>query len=85
MALVVQRFVIAHETGHHELRHRGDRGKVEPEANAFASELLLPATQLRSFVGRGATIRDVAGTFQVSKQAATYALMTHGLMGRVTR
>jgi predicted RNA-binding Zn-ribbon protein involved in translation (DUF1610 family) len=38
----VERFLIAHEIGHYELRHEGERQKVEPEANAFASELVVP-------------------------------------------
>lgn len=81
--LVVQRFVIAHEIGHHELRHTGDRQKIEPEANAFASELLIPAEDLKQAVTAGLNIPALASRFQVSRQALVYALMAHKLIASV--
>jgi hypothetical protein len=81
--LVVQRFVIAHEIGHHELRHTGDRRKIEPEANAFASELLMPAAELKEAVTAGLEIRTLANRFQVSRQALVYALMAQKLIASV--
>lgn len=79
----VRRFVIAHEIGHHVLRHEGERSKAEPEANAFASELLVPRDQLLHEVDRTASVRAVAATFGVSRQAAVYALMAAKAIGRV--
>jgi len=79
-----ERFVIAHEIGHHELRHQGDRQKVEPEANAFASELLIPADELRRQVAAGATLRGLARHFDVSVQATVYALRAAKLLNRIS-
>jgi DNA-directed RNA polymerase subunit RPC12/RpoP len=80
---VVQRFVIAHEIGHYELRHTGERHKIEPEANAFASELLVPAADLKVAVGAGLDVPELASRFQVSRQALVYALMSHKLVASV--
>jgi hypothetical protein len=77
-----ERFVIAHEIGHYELRHQGSRTKIEPEANAFASELLIPRNELRQQVDR-ATLRELARDFDVSRQAIVYALQTAKLLQRV--
>ncbi len=83
-----QRFSIAHELGHHQLEHSGTEWKgclerdlddyvnksAEVEANAFASELLMP----RSLVEQAceacpvnlSPIRDLAETFGTSLTAA---------------
>lgn len=82
-ATVVQRFVIAHEIGHHELRHTGGRDKIEPEANAFASELLIDPAALRAEVITGASVPALARRFQVSRQALVYALMAHKLIASI--
>jgi hypothetical protein len=80
-----ERFVIAHEIGHHELRHRGDRQKIEPEANAFASELLIPRDELTRQVKAGATFRDLAGHFGASQHAVVYAVRSARLLNRIGR
>lgn len=80
---VVQRFVIAHEIGHFELRHTGDRRKIEPEANAFASELLVPSVALKQAVTEGLSVPALARRFAVSRQALVYALMAHKLIASV--
>lgn len=69
-----ERFVIAHELGHAELKHIGDRQKVEPEANAFASELLIPRAQLNQLMRENPTLREVARHFDTSMDAAYYAV-----------
>lgn len=79
----VRRFVIAHEIGHYVLRHEAERTKVEPEANAFASELLVPRDQLLQEVDRTPSVRAVAARFGVSRQVAVYALMAAKAIGRV--
>lgn len=78
-----ERFVIAHEIGHHELRHEGDRAKIEPEANAFASELLIPRERLAAAVGEGLGISRLAERFGASRQAVVYALRSTKLLNRV--
>jgi predicted RNA-binding Zn-ribbon protein involved in translation (DUF1610 family) len=78
-----ERFVIAHEIGHHELRHQGDRHKIEPEANAFASELLVPRQELARQVKGGATFRGLARHFGVSQQAAIYAVRSAKLLNQM--
>lgn len=80
-----ERFVIAHEMGHYELRHEGDRAKVEPEANAFASELLIPRSELVCRVGKDATLRGLARQFDVSREAIVYALRSAKLLNRLGR
>jgi predicted RNA-binding Zn-ribbon protein involved in translation (DUF1610 family) len=79
----VQRFVIAHEIGHHVLRHSGDRAKAEPEANALASELLIPRELLLREIGRIPSVRALCAAFGVSREAMVYALMAARAIGRV--
>lgn len=80
-----RRFSIAHEIGHHVLRHEGERAKVEPEANAFASELLIPRAELNAAIVRTQSMRALRGEFGVSGQVLTYALMRANALGRVGR
>jgi hypothetical protein len=82
---VARRFSIAHEIGHFVLRHEGERAKVEPEANAFASELLIPRTELNAAIARTPSMRSLRAEFGVSGQALTYALMRANALGRVGR
>jgi hypothetical protein len=79
----VERFVIAHEIGHYVLRHEGERSKLEPEANAFASELLIPADELKAATARDPSIRALRECFGVSRQALVYALMGAGSINKV--
>lgn len=79
-----ERFVIAHEIGHHVLRHTGGRENIEPEANAFASEMILPAARLRAAVQQGVTIRELSARFGVSRQAVVYAVRAAKLLHRLT-
>jgi predicted RNA-binding Zn-ribbon protein involved in translation (DUF1610 family) len=80
-----RRFALAHEIGHHVLRHQGERSKLEPEANAFASELLIPADQLDRAIAKTPSVRVLARQFGVSRQALVYALMSAGKIDRVRR
>jgi predicted RNA-binding Zn-ribbon protein involved in translation (DUF1610 family) len=80
----VERFVIAHELGHHHLRHKVPSGKIEQEANAFASVLLVPDEPLRAHVNGGAGLVELCRRFDVSKQVMTYALQRTRLLARVT-
>lgn len=79
-----ERFVIAHEIGHHCLRHQGDRLKIEPEANAFASELLIPPELLRRELAESRTVASLSHRFGVSRQAVIYAVRAARLMDRLT-
>jgi predicted RNA-binding Zn-ribbon protein involved in translation (DUF1610 family) len=80
-----RRFALAHEIGHHVLGHQGERSKAEPEANAFASELLIPRDELKAEVEREPSARALASHFGVSRQAIVYALMSAGKIDRVRR
>lgn len=82
-ARVAQRFVIAHEIGHHELRHQVPEAKIESEANAFASELLVPRARLRRAVEVGLSLKELRQLFDVSSEALTYALSSAGLLHKV--
>jgi hypothetical protein len=79
----VDRFGIAHELGHRELRHRVPESRLEAEANAFAAELLIPAAELRRLVGEGYTLRRLATAFGASRQAVTRALTGARLINQV--
>lgn len=77
------RFALAHEIGHYVLRHAGERAKVEPEANAFASELLMPRERLIAAIAASPSARALCTRFGVSRQAMVYALMAAKAIGRV--
>lgn len=80
-----QRFSLAHEIAHFVLRHEGERSKVEGEANALASELLIPRSELQAQIAGNPSLRGLRRHFGVSKQAITYALMSARALGRVGR
>jgi IrrE N-terminal-like domain len=79
----VRRFAVAHEVGHFVLRHDGERRKIEPEANALASELLVPRAELQAAVAHDRSVRALCAWFGVSRQAIVYAVMAAGMIGRV--
>jgi Zn-dependent peptidase ImmA (M78 family)/DNA-binding XRE family transcriptional regulator len=63
-----RRFTLAHEIGHLML-HRVAGEKVEEQANAFAAELLMPATEARARLHAGvrlATLRTLKPAWGVS-------------------
>ena len=70
----VQRFVIAHEVGHHHLRHEVGDERIEPEANAFASHLLIPRDLLRAALRDRPTLDALRRRFCVSREAMCYAV-----------
>ncbi|MDO5651606.1 MAG: ImmA/IrrE family metallo-endopeptidase [Moraxella sp.] len=88
-----KRFTAAHELGHYALNH-GDKEDVlyrnssidsspdEVEANAFAAEILMPASAIRHLVfEKGVTkIEDLAYQLWVSEQAMLYRLKNLGLI-----
>jgi predicted RNA-binding Zn-ribbon protein involved in translation (DUF1610 family) len=79
-----QRFAIAHEIGHRELRHKVNEDKIEPEANTFASELLVPRERMRRAVTvAGYTMGQLCELFDVSAQVITYALNDAKLLKKV--
>lgn len=84
-APAVERFVIAHEIGHFELRHTINASKIEPEANAFASELLIPRKLLVDLMAATSpSITGVARHFGVSRQAAAFAVTSARQLGRLS-
>jgi hypothetical protein len=80
-----RRFVLAHEIGHHVLRHDGERSAPAPAAHAPSSELLIPRAQLTAAVERTPSARALATHFGVSRQAIVYALMSARKIDRVRR
>ncbi|HMJ01169.1 MAG TPA: ImmA/IrrE family metallo-endopeptidase [Gaiellaceae bacterium] len=82
-ASTAQRFAIAHETGHHELRHQVSSEKIEREANAFASELLLPRQVLKRAVEAGTHLDELRDLFQVSREALHWALQDARLLNKI--
>jgi hypothetical protein len=83
-AATAQRFAIAHELGHHQLRHRVPEERIEAEANAFASELLMPRHRLKRAVDVGLTLGELQAHFAVSSQALHWALQQERLLDKVT-
>jgi hypothetical protein len=79
-----ERFVIAHEIGHFELRHKSGREKIEPEANAFASELIIPRDELRRRIRARPYLSQLAQDFTVSRQAMFYAVNAARLTSSLT-
>jgi rRNA maturation protein Nop10 len=80
-----QRWAVAHELGHAVLRHQVPEDRIEHEANAFASELLIPRKQLKRLVGEGLGFREIANTCDVSHQALGWALASAHLTEKVQR
>lgn len=80
-----KRFSIAHELGHHFLgTTHGSGPTVEPEADAFAGELLVPGPLLRAAIGGGSSVDDLRQRFQVSRQVIEIAAETHKLGDRIS-
>lgn len=80
------RFSIAHEWGHYDLKHDFDRArhdeayykKTEAEANLFAAQLLMPEQVIDELKKRGNKINApfIQRTFCVSEQAAEVRMRT---------
>ena len=69
-----QRFSLGHELGH-IVMHRVPSPKMEDEANAFASALLMPARDVRPYLSGRLTIQKLAAlkpVWHVSMQALLY-------------
>jgi Zn-dependent peptidase ImmA (M78 family) len=83
------RFDAAHELGHLVLHRHGDtKGKgVEREADAFASALLMPKSEMLSYAGRCRTVEDIVRhkkRFNVSAMAFAFNLHKVGAISEFT-
>ncbi len=65
------RFSLAHELGHHVLKHQGSSRRNEIEANYFAGHLLAPRVII--YYSGCQNSSDIAHTFLISKEAASIA------------
>ncbi len=77
-----QRFSLAHELGH-LVMHRQASGTMEDEANAFASELLMPAESVTSSLRGGLSLAELARlkrVWRVSMQALLVRAKTLNLI-----
>jgi hypothetical protein len=80
-----QRFSVAHELGHHFLcTQHGDGEAAESEADAFASELLVPGPLLREAMCHSTDAAELRGRFKVSRAVLEIAATTHQLSYRLT-
>ena len=79
------RFTLAHELGH-MIMHRFPSAYMENEANDFASELLMPETEIRQvFQGRRITLELLAALkpeWRVAMQALLYRATRLGFLTR---
>jgi hypothetical protein len=81
----VKRFSIAHELGHVVLETRHEDGSpAEREANAFASELLVPGDLLQTALRKETSIEALIRVFQVSRPVLKIAAQCHGLHAQLT-
>ncbi|MEK6274662.1 MAG: ImmA/IrrE family metallo-endopeptidase [Actinomycetota bacterium] len=79
-----QRFSIAHELGHHLLKHRhGESDVAEKQANIFAGALLAPGAWLARDLATGHTSASLAEKYQVSKEVIFIAAKDARLLGRL--
>lgn len=79
------RFDAAHELGHLVLHRHGEaKGKqIEAEANAFASALLMPKSEMLALAGRCRSVPDVLALkkrWNVSAMALVYRLHKAGVL-----
>lgn len=85
-----KRFTVAHELGHLLLHHTPvnfllNQGPIsdparEAEANAFASELLMPIQAMRRLAPLNPNPRGLAATFAVSYESVCWRLKDLGLV-----
>lgn len=84
-----QRFTIAHELGHYALNHGskedvlyrdGSSDPDEIEANAFATEILMPSAIIKHLIFEQniTTVQELAHKLWVSEQAMLYRLKNLG-------
>jgi len=86
---VRQKFTIAHELGHVVLEHIGIGGgspehssKIrEKEADLFANELLIPSSDLKTYLKDGnKTLEDVISRYEVSRNVAVISIEKNRLL-----
>ncbi|MCC6552402.1 MAG: ImmA/IrrE family metallo-endopeptidase [Polyangiaceae bacterium] len=79
------RFTAAHELGHLVLHYHQPlpSDECEPDADAFAAEFLMPASEIRGFLG-GLTIDALASLKQRWRVSMGALLMRASNLGRVT-
>lgn len=79
------RFSLAHELGH-IIMHRVPTDEIEDEANAFASELLLPGKIFkRALIGQKITLEWLARQKTYWRVSMAFLLYKAGSMGLITR
>ncbi|MEX2506882.1 MAG: XRE family transcriptional regulator [Pseudohongiellaceae bacterium] len=78
------RFSLAHELGH-VVMHRQMSLTMEDEANAFASELLMPANEMRGEFGKTISLRELARLKRIRKVSMAALLYRAGDIGKLTK
>jgi len=82
---VAQRFVVAHELGHHFMETTHESGPfAEQEANAFANELLVPGAMLHAALLQTTECSELRRRFGVSQQVLEIAARYHKVAGKLT-
>jgi Zn-dependent peptidase ImmA (M78 family)/transcriptional regulator with XRE-family HTH domain len=78
------RFTLAHEIGH-LIMHAVPMTDVEPEADRFAAELLMPAAEIRAEFRRPITLQSLAALkprWKVSMKALAYRAQSLGILSQ---
>jgi len=85
-SLTSQRFSVGHGLGHRKMGHHGCGTdlKQEREANVFAAELLIPLALLKKAMAKHRSLGELAGLFQVSKEAMQIKLQEQGMLLRLS-
>lgn len=92
VAVVRQKFSVAHEIGHLYMGHLHGKSSIdldstdfdEIEANQFAAHLIMPTTFLRRDIKQGSkSVFDLAMHYGVSEEAMWWQLSKSGLINRL--
>ena len=78
------RFSLAHELGH-VIMHRQMSGTMEDEANAFASEFLMPEKEMRAEFSNRIDLKELARLKRVRKVSMAALLVKASGMGKLDR
>ena len=78
------RFSVAHELGHLVMHSRAPTDQMEPEADAFAAEFLMPASEITAQIPRRLRLSDLATLKGIWKVSMAAILKRAETLNRIT-